>query len=118
MRQINRRRWANFRANRRGYVSVWIFAVLVVASLFAEFIANDAFRAHYEGFARSYRANLGMAHERGQVRAGDYDVWSWAIIGLNVFLGMRFAAWDDDESPERIAGSALDLLARGMEPGR
>lgn len=84
----------------------------------AEFIANDAFRAHYEGFARSYRANLGRACERGEVRAGDYDVWSWAIIGLNVFLGMRFAAWDDDESPERVAASALDLIARGMEPGR
>ena len=38
---INRRRWANFTANRRGYWSLWIIAVLFVLSLFAEFIAND-----------------------------------------------------------------------------
>lgn len=41
MRPVYRRRWANFRANRRGYIALWIFAVLFVASLFAEFIAND-----------------------------------------------------------------------------
>jgi len=35
------RRFRNFRANRRGYVSLWIFAVLFVLSLFAELIAND-----------------------------------------------------------------------------
>lgn len=38
---INRRRWQNFKANRRGYWSFWIFLVLFVVSLFAEFIAND-----------------------------------------------------------------------------
>ncbi|MEM8917199.1 MAG: ABC transporter permease [Pseudomonadota bacterium] len=35
------RRWANFRANRRGFYSLWIFMVLFILSLFAEFIAND-----------------------------------------------------------------------------
>jgi microcin C transport system permease protein len=38
---INRRRWENFKANRRGYWSLWIFLVLFLVSLFAEFIAND-----------------------------------------------------------------------------
>jgi microcin C transport system permease protein len=38
---INRRRWENFKRNRRGYISLWIFMVLFVLSLFAEFIAND-----------------------------------------------------------------------------
>jgi microcin C transport system permease protein len=38
---INRRRLANFRANKRGYWSFWIFLVLFILSLFAEFIAND-----------------------------------------------------------------------------
>src|SRR5262245_7565965 len=38
---INRRRWENFKANRRGYWSFRIFLVLFVLSLFAEFIAND-----------------------------------------------------------------------------
>jgi microcin C transport system permease protein len=38
---ITRRRLALFRANRRGYWSLWIFLVLFGVSLFAEFIAND-----------------------------------------------------------------------------
>ena len=38
---LTRRRWANFKANRRGYVSLWIISILIVLSLFAEFIAND-----------------------------------------------------------------------------
>ena len=38
---INERRLANFRANRRGYWSFWIFMVLFLLCLFAEFIAND-----------------------------------------------------------------------------
>jgi microcin C transport system permease protein len=38
---MNRRRLDNFRRNRRGYWSFWIFAVLFLVSLFAEFFAND-----------------------------------------------------------------------------
>ena len=38
---INQRRWRNFKANKRGYWSLWIFSILFVLSLFAEFIAND-----------------------------------------------------------------------------
>ena len=38
---LNKRRWENFKANRRGYWALWIFLTLFVISLFAEFIAND-----------------------------------------------------------------------------
>ena len=49
---INRRRWENFKANRRGYWSLWMFLILFVVSLFAEFIANDKpFLVLYDGGA-------------------------------------------------------------------
>ncbi|HTP84334.1 MAG TPA: ABC transporter permease [Alphaproteobacteria bacterium] len=38
---LNRRRLANFKANKRGYWSLWIFLAVFGISLFAEFIAND-----------------------------------------------------------------------------
>jgi len=38
---LTRRRLHNFRANRRGYWSLWIFLALFVFTLFAELIAND-----------------------------------------------------------------------------
>ena len=47
---IARRRLQNFRANRRGWWSLWIFLVLFVLTLFAEFIANDKpFLVYHEG---------------------------------------------------------------------
>ncbi len=41
IRPMTRRRIENFKANKRASWSLWIFLVLFVASLFAEFIAND-----------------------------------------------------------------------------
>ena len=38
---LNQRRWQNFKSNRRGYWSFWIFTALFFISLFAELIAND-----------------------------------------------------------------------------
>ncbi len=38
---LTRRRLRNFRANKRGYWSLWIFLALFVLGLCAEFIAND-----------------------------------------------------------------------------
>jgi len=38
---LNKRRWQNFKANKRGYWSLWIFSFLFLISLFAEVIAND-----------------------------------------------------------------------------
>lgn len=47
---LNKRRWQNFKANRRGYWSLWIFLALFVLSLFAELIANDRpIVAYYKG---------------------------------------------------------------------
>jgi microcin C transport system permease protein len=38
---LNLRRWQNFKSNRRGYWSLWMFLALFVVSLFANVIAND-----------------------------------------------------------------------------
>jgi microcin C transport system permease protein len=50
MSPLNSRRWQNFKTNRRGYLSFWLFLVLFVVTLFAEFIANDRpYFISYEG---------------------------------------------------------------------
>ncbi len=38
---LGERRWQNFKANKRGFYSLWIFLVLLVFSLLADVIAND-----------------------------------------------------------------------------
>lgn len=39
--QLNERRFENFKRNRRGYWSLWIFLFLFIISLVADFVAND-----------------------------------------------------------------------------
>ena len=84
----------------------------------AEFIAPEEYREHYEGFYRAYRANLTKATENGDIREGDFETWSWSIMGIVVFLGMRFADWDDSRPASEIAEVVVDLIGRGIAPGR
>jgi len=82
----------------------------------AQFVAEDAYREYYTAFADAYRQNLERAAEDKDIRAGDYEVWAWALIGMSVFLGMRFAAWDDSRSSEEMAATIADLISTGMLP--
>ncbi len=38
---LNKRRFNNFKSNKRGWYSFWIFSFLFIISIFADFIAND-----------------------------------------------------------------------------
>lgn len=50
MSPLTKRRLQNFRSNRRGYISFWIFLVLFVLTLCAEFLSNDKpLLVSYEG---------------------------------------------------------------------
>ena len=80
----------------------------------AQFVAEDAFRDYYSVFASAYREQLERAAQDGDIRDGDHEVWSWALIGMNVFLGMRFAAWDESRSAADTATAVADLIAAGM----
>lgn len=82
----------------------------------AEFVANDAYREHYESFAHAYRDNLKKAGDAGDIREGDYETWTWAIMGIAVFLGMKYTEWDDSVPAARVAEIVTDLIANGIRP--
>ena len=82
----------------------------------AEFVANDAYRKHYESFADAYRDNLEKAGESGDIRQGDYETWTWAIMGIAVFLGMKYTEWDDTVPASRVAEIVTDMIANGIRP--
>lgn len=83
----------------------------------AEFVATDAYREHYEGFALGYRRNLEKAAQNDEIRAGDYETWAWAIMGIAVFLGMRFVIMDESKSPAEVANLMTDFIANGIRSG-
>jgi AcrR family transcriptional regulator len=86
----------------------------------AQFVAEDAYREHYLTFVDAYRRNLAGARERGQISPGSGDVEetdearAWALIGISVFLGMRYGVWDTSLSPARVADVAIELVSEGL----
>src|SRR3546814_17247872 len=64
----------------------------------AEFVDPESFRAHYTTTAERITQRLVAAAERGEVRAGVGDIHAWAIMGMNVFHGLRFGVWAADRS--------------------
>jgi microcin C transport system permease protein len=84
---INRRRWENFKRNRRGYWSLWIFLVLFVLSLGADFIANDKpFVVKYDGhyffpvLFNYTQADFGVADELSESSADYRDPYLQKLI--------------------------------------
>lgn len=84
----------------------------------AEFVDAESFRLHYQGTADRIAARLRAAADRGEIRADVSDVHAWAIMGMNVFLGLRFAIWDDARQTTAVASVAGDLLRYGLSPHR
>lgn len=84
----------------------------------AEFVDADAYRAHYERTADRIMGRLSEAEANGEVRSGIEEVHAWAIMGMNVFLGLRFGVWADGQDHDHISSVANDMIARGLAPDR
>ncbi len=78
------------------------------------FVAEDAYRRHYNEIAEGYATSLTQAFGRGELSDGDMTVRAWAIMGMNVFLGLRFGVWDDRMDANEIAAAAAGLISDGM----
>src|SRR5436305_12506085 len=63
----------------------------------AEFVEPRAYREHYQTTASRIAARLIAARHKDEISDGysddDLDVLAWAIMGANVFLGLRFSVW-------------------------
>jgi len=80
----------------------------------AEFADPASYRAHYEGAASRIAARLDDGVTDGLLQPGDNEVRAWAIMGMNVFLGLRYGVWEDTRPSEEIAGTAEALLRDGI----
>jgi AcrR family transcriptional regulator len=70
----------------------------------SEFVEPSVYREHYETTASRIAARLAAARDRGEIASGlsnhDLDVLAWGMMGANVFLGLRFAVWDDGDQEQ------------------
>lgn len=80
----------------------------------AEFVDPASFRAHYETTAARMLERLKRGEQSGEMREGLEEAHAWAIMGMNVFLGLRYSVWSDKTDPDRIARLANALLREGI----
>lgn len=84
----------------------------------AEFVDPAGFRTHYETAAARIATRLEEAIAKGEMRDDGplaTEVRAWAIMGMNVFLGLRFGVWGRQD-PELVATYANAMLADGLKP--
>lgn len=82
----------------------------------AEFVDPDSYRLHYRSTADRIASRLRAGAEQREFREGLGEIEAWAIMGMNVFLGLRYAIWKGaaDPSLAQVAARANDFLARGI----
>jgi len=83
----------------------------------SEFVEPAAYREHYETTATRIAARLAAARDRGEIGLefsdSDLDVLAWGMMGANVFLGLRFAVWDDADA-EKVASVINHVWRQGI----
>ena len=83
----------------------------------AEFVDPAAYREHYETTAIRIANRLTTARDKGEIDGGFTDeqlrVLAWAMMGANVFLGLRFFVWDDGNE-EMIAAAMSRVWRQGF----
>jgi AcrR family transcriptional regulator len=83
----------------------------------SEFVDPLAYREHYETTATRIAARFRRARDEGQVDDSfsddDLDILAWGMMGANVFLGLRFAVWDDKD-PDTVAEVMERVWRRGL----
>ncbi|MFZ5748526.1 MAG: TetR/AcrR family transcriptional regulator [Pseudomonadota bacterium] len=80
----------------------------------SEFVDPESFRLHYESTAERIRSRLQAAAARGEVRGDVGEVHAWALMGMNVFLGLRYGVWSEDAAPDAVADTVAAMLAQGL----
>lgn len=85
----------------------------------AEIADPDGFENHYRTTAARIADRLEAGKAKGEIATTHSrlasEVEAWAIMGMNVFLGLRFAVWGD-EKPAEVARLANRMIRRGLEP--
>lgn len=82
----------------------------------AEFVDSESYRAHYQVTATRILSRLQAGAAAGEIREDVSELHAWAVMGMNVFLGLRYGIWNEDMTPEAIASAANDFITRGLKP--
>ena len=82
----------------------------------AEFVDPESYRAHYETIGARIEERLKKGADSGEFLPGLGTPEAWALMGMNVFLGLRYVIWGRERDPDfqEIARRANAMLAAGI----
>jgi len=80
----------------------------------AEFVAPDAWRAHYGTTVERILERLKAAETRGELSGPIDEAHAWSIMGMNVFLGLRYGVLGEERAVEDIAEVVNRMLRKGL----
>ncbi|NMW30666.1 TetR/AcrR family transcriptional regulator [Altererythrobacter sp. RZ02] len=85
----------------------------------AEFVDPASYRTHYETIAARINDRLQTGARNGEFRPDLSEAHAWALMGMNVFLGLRYSIWNrDGDSLDMVSDAAHSLLAKGIATAR
>ena len=84
------------------------------SALVKDMSARASYRLHYEETAKRIFERLQEGSAAGDFRGELEEAHAWAIMGMNVFLGMRYGIWSEEKSAVQIADIANGILAKGI----
>ena len=80
----------------------------------AEFVAHAEWRAHYENAAQRILDRLRDGEAKGELAGPIDEAHAWAIMGMNVFLGLRYGVQQPGRPLDEVADIANALIRGGL----
>ena len=82
----------------------------------SQFVDPEAFRRYFMEFAAAYEVGFERAIAAGEVRAGETEGRSWALMGISLFAGLRYGIWEPKRDVAPLVDSITDMVAYGLSP--
>ena len=80
----------------------------------SEFADPASYHKHYQDTAERIYDRLKSGVDAGEINDTITEAHAWAIMGMNVFLGLRYGIWSEDKPAKDVADVAYEILSGGI----
>lgn len=79
------------------------------------YVDRKLFTEYYETFNKSYVSGLKAAQDNGEVSDIDFDVLSYALMGISNFVGLKYCMFSEEPADfGKVADEIMKVLENGM----
>lgn len=74
------------------------------------FIEQNLFEDYFLNFSEAYVQRLNKAQEEGEIIPIDTEVLSFALMGISIFVGLRWVYFSNAKSKDYVVGEVMKLI--------